>query len=516
MLGYYKCDLKGLGLLAVLCAAWASTGCSDSPATNDTPTEQELPAVGEVSACGSLDAAAASQIARDNTSAVLKASAQRADFLNSSALLSSLLQIEPGTLIKQDEIDDSINDLTTSLRDHLLAEGNVESVSGATVNYVLRPEVTCDTLEELLVDYDPTEAQMQRDDCLASYQQHPRRLSVTRVDCEAGDTVKLAYFSGDSTVAVAQVLLAPEALQVDVDVAQYLALLAELNSQTTDPITVNGASGELRGRLELSGATGLSAQLSLPTAASVDFDKDTENLHFGAGAAPAMAVATLDSQTKTVDGQLAAFSLYLRQPLQDWLSNWFDSSALPTATSQVLTSVPEAKGHLHYDGTTDRLVGAGLSLGDSRSTMVSESATLVSVEVAPDSDHQVDFEASAQADGTVLVAVPKGFGLQLTYALAPVAAQAESLPSFSTDDVVTLQTPAATSVTLLEDPNGDFAISSLLPGPVMRLDSGELSMTSTHYPEANLTVPAGQCLLQLDATPNLHEMFGDMSAGSCQ
>ena len=197
MLGYEKRDVTGLALVAAVLMAWGVTGCSDSKKTDEgTGTgKTELPPATEVTGCGSLDAATARTIASANVDAVLRAASERVDFLNASPLLARVFQVEQGRLIEQDKVSDSIDDLTSTLSDHILAEGNVAAVDGSTVEYVMRPEVTCDSLDEYLAnnDNDLEFAQSQRDDCLANYTDHPLRARATRVGCDAGDSLKLEH-----------------------------------------------------------------------------------------------------------------------------------------------------------------------------------------------------------------------------------------------------------------------------------------------------------------------------------
>jgi hypothetical protein len=496
----------------LLSACSGSTGGSlpASDATADLEQIEALPA------CGSLTAAEASAIVIGNVDGLVRGFADLTRFADASKVLRAATgssSSEP--LVDRAALDEDIDKITRELTEKFFAPSNVESAEGATVSYLLRPENMCPDPDPSLDEYSYQDALAEQADCVTDLTDNPARLVVTRVKCTEDENVRVDVLYGQNKNTLAVMLLTPHALQVGLDVAQYGKLAAESAPADSD-FVVSRAQGKATLRFVLEGAAKGTVHASVPENVLWESSENGESYAVSLSASPVAASLSIDATEKVIEGNLRLSQFVMTQPFASFVRDMFGREPIGAALFPTTTILAGIEGNIRFEANADRLLATGLGLGGSTSTISAEGATLVSIDVAPSLGRRIDAEITTSADGLLLAKVTKGFALQLTYKLEPVAAHVQDLQAFARNDVVSIDAPAGTVARFLRDEYGDLALQSLPIGPVLAIEQGSLSLSSASYPQANLTVEAPQCLHQLELVEHGHEMIGDMAAGVCQ
>lgn len=164
---------------------------------------------------------------------------------------------------------------------------------------------------------------------------------------------------------------------------------------------------------------------------------------------------------------------------------------------------------IDLSASSDSLVVRNIGLGDGTSTVKLAGETLVAVDINADSGRHFDLELTADSAGLPLLTVDPGLDLQVSYNLAPLA-----------DGGVAVDAPllnAGYSFTLGGErpsvqPVEADALTSFPGG--LRVVEGEL-VISADGADADVVVPAGQCLVEVTPAEGAHPLTGALAAVDC-
>src|SRR5690606_17664536 len=219
------------------------------------------------------------------------------------------------------DFDQSITDLIRDLENRIMHVDNVSELSnvselgGATVLYDLQPEVFCEqpepnpddpiAEEDALADYD---------DCLNSLMETPLGFEVTRVDCDAGDSVRISVLVGEERHNPLTLLLGPAQLSAEINLANLVSVL-EAHGDLDENTTISAdTSGRLRAQLSATDAS--SASLTLSIDAPIHWSSTTEGVDTNIELDQTGQIVSLQTSLsdESITGQLALGTLDYSMP----------------------------------------------------------------------------------------------------------------------------------------------------------------------------------------------------------
>lgn len=491
--------------------------------------------------CGEVDPGRAAALVVEHARHVLLTALERSAFLDASTTLASIARglfggnYPHGVLnvaARKEEVEALLEDVTQ----RYLTSENLEHSDGSTVTYLLRPEALCPA-PALDAGQAFEEEQREHQRCVDRFTV-PRRLELSRVRCDAASDQLLLRFSiGDRDLHPLALLLDREALQVSVYIPDFVESLVELNDFETEVLE---AVGELRIRLALNGGLkpsihltqlegparhlntvqmndAVHLSLSVPKRAAVDFRSEESAFRLELDPAPTAVLVEIEPKNSAASWSTQLSALALGQDLGAFIEATFDRELAEPASAVVTTTLPGIDAALDYTASDDRVRGSGLTLAGRASATAQGGSELLGFEIASLDDSAIDFAVAIGTANELEWSIPKGFALDIDYAMQPVASRVVALPEFALDDRVTIRTAAATRARLRHDEESGFwNLLRPTPGPVLKVETGALSLSSRAVPDADLQVEAGSCLQQLETHTAPHEMFGDMSAASCE
>ncbi len=470
-------------------------------------------------ACGSLTSADVRRIVTTNVGDVLHAAVAAAEFTEGSTLIARALNgggRTSDTFAFADDANQSIDDFLDDLNEHVFPEANVESTTASSVTYHPTPDVNC-PLDQDLATYAPELAQQDRQDCIDDLTKHAERYVVSRVACNGGDTLVISLEIGADHGVPGFLTAAPTSLALTLDVGATVRAEQAYGDDTDYDANPTGTASFVLDT-SAAGVATFSASLANELALGAT-DSASNHVRVTLGAEMDAVKLTADSHQRTLSGSLNLAALGFSYPLQSFIQQAFerDVTSSTPASDGVDIAVPAMKGAFEFDRSTDTLELTGLGLGASSTSVKSGSATLLSVDVNPDSGRSLDAAIGLDASGNLQVSPSPGFDLELGYSLKPVASKVLELEPFANDDKVAFKLLGSSPmVTLLEDVAGDLALTSRDSGAALRVGAGNFAMTSSTYaPNENVTVPAGQCLLYESSRDGQHDILRGYYAGTC-
>jgi len=483
--------------------------------------------------CGTLSSAQAVDFTTQKLDTALRAGLTSLAPVDSSVVLARLLTF--GTQKHVTPSADGVNNLAdfiNTIKDDWLTSGNVESSQTNVVTFKLNPEEMCKNTGVLTTSPDAgTTYDSNHQDCLNNYTNHPVRFSVTRINCDAGDNVHVDVLLDSDKKKVMTVDLVGTSAAASLDLGQLLSYSNSVEpvSQSSSQKTVfaTPATGVLSAKLDVSGTNKAHFALSLDPAINIGIKTSYNSADAGVTDTSLVSINVSPKQNLiTVDADALAgsvqFSLGLAQTKIDFPFDAFaqffnrDAASGVKHAEQVSLQVPAVDGNFVYSATGDTLTVTGLDIGQSTSTVVHGSNTLVSWDSNANAGWKLDLKANGLTTGDVALTLSTPFDVHIKYALAPVQTLIVNLQSFALDDDVDFKIAAPSSnVTLLQDGSGYLNLVGSLSGSLLRVDTGTFAATSRAAPAANATVAAGQCLNRNPSATGSHAMLQTLSGGAC-
>jgi hypothetical protein len=463
--------------------------------------------------CGTLTSEEASRIASDNIAAVLHASVETTRFLEASVLVQKLLGRGPEAeepFVFADDANESIDEMVDTLRTDVLVDANVETSTDNAVTYHLTPEVNC-PLDEEYFEIDPEGATLEQEECTADLVAHPVRYTVSRVECDHGDAVRIVLEVGEARIVPGALTAAPSMLTLRLDVAETVRAVKD-----DDPTAVFDAdsSGSIVATL-MSGYGISNLTFALETDVVLGALEAEEPWRVVAEASPYAVALNASSESTHLAGGLRLGTLDATVPLATFVSalGLELGPDVPT-TDTVDLHVPRLSAGVDFDAFVERLAlfdtdlpTVSVNRGDDR---------LFSLDINKEADWALSAVVELDEDGLVSASANPGFTLDLAFGLAPLENQLVDPPPFMLEDHVSFALSGdAPSVTLLDDADGGLLLTARTEGPVVRVDAGSLVLSSELAESEGATVDEGQCLLFDPTLEGEHDLLRGYYADEC-
>ena len=405
------------------------------------------------------------------------------------------------------DMSDAIDELVQSLREDVFSDANLESSDESSVTYRLGPDLFCSSGDVVAVPPGgvPPEPTGVDPDCEASVERLQPRLRLSSPS--AGDVdVALLLTAGRHNPVTLE--LYRDHVGVVVDLAGIKSTLDEVGEQIEGLASMSGRLGlEILKNADLD----YSLRFNVIEAVSVvAVDDEGQSVSYALGASVPTAELRLDGNARRVIGSYAMGSLTVQGPLQAFRSSFetteYDDLGNPlpggTYTGAIELLLGGLDGSVTFDGSTDRLSFTGLGLGDVSSTLKHDGVTLAEVDLNPAAGRHFDVTVENVPDVGANVTLSPTFDLTALLNFAPLANQVSDIPSYMLSDTLRVW---------FDGDNPSFRTEA----EQLRVLSGALHLSSSAMPEANLEVPAGNCLFDSGTEAPAHELLGALAAGAC-
>jgi hypothetical protein len=468
-------------------------------------------------------------------------------------------QIEPFVGESQSDLHDEL----VKLRDEQLVASNVESNAGGTVTFLLRPETACkDDSPSAVMQPIPSGSGGSASmggasatggttstldtDCVKEQTDHPVRVRVSRIACDQGDNIAVEVMRGVQPERLALAELYAERAELEVNLGAFLRSIVSFSSSDVGVVASNGttvvtssspstrtekaefsaAVGVLKGTLTLTGANRASGVVSITQA--IDFTtNDEQPQRFRMAAGNNVATIEADGASKTIKVTANLGAVDMRTEFADFISGMFglDLKSENTAQSPVDMHVAGLRGSLSLDGAKDIVTAEGMDLGGSAATATQNGTTLLSVNATNAQQGSIAASFIGATDDSLGLILPAGLNIDIRYGLEPVMSLIDGPANYLAKDQLRIAAVPATSLRLeaesFDDSDtsvagGDITVTSSQTGPLFRVETGSVTMSSSLWPNNTVNVAANQCLTRTpQTTANGHDLLDDFVVGAC-
>lgn len=415
------------------------------------------------------------------------------------------------------ELRESVEELVRHLRERILIPANLESETSTSATYRLGPSVLCGEQEPAPGaggnDTSQDEACVER----------ANRLQLRlRLTSEREGDVDMAVLVGRERNEPVVFELHRKSLGLRVDLGEAMDVARELGEDSED---IEELSGELQLQLVENAARDYSLELNVLSALAAVVRSDGERVEASLGASSPALELRLDGNARRVLAGMDLRAFRLVGPLRLFAGAFADDSAgdseYAPGTSELIAPEPTEpnyhgaidlflsglQGTLEYVAESDVLELNGLGFGDTTSTLRHDGRTLLALDLNAAQGRHVDLVLEPEGEGTKLTISPS-FDLKLALAFHHIADQVEGIAEHLLNDTWHFWSEGEEPAVLAEDEQ-------------LRVLSGALHFDSSADPSANVTVPAGLCLLGDQEADGEEEEDDDdwrhqLSAGVCQ
>jgi hypothetical protein len=394
-------------------------------------------------------------------------------------------------MTQEENFDDTAADVESLLKDRLMTAANVETASPTEVTYLLKGDPTCRPLPSKILE---GAADVVDPECAADLQ----KLSVRVVVRGDGDGYRFKILLGPALYELATFVVHSDLLGWEADLFQAWQAGDFANMAL-------GGQGEVMPFGRLQGRVKLAVQKLGPAKVSVSYGvleamdiqgKTDEPFAFSmAKSDPVLAL--------TADGPAEQLTIKLGVPRTDVRAPWD-----PKSTGARNTDLHVALGGLFGETTisegTEEVTFKGIGLAPSFAEV--RFAHIVDVAFNPQSGNKMDLTVKSLAGGGSRFEISPRFDLSVGMKLKAVQADfAETPPAAFLDQTYSVVV-AGGAPGVIEVTDAGF-----------KLVAGSLTLATSADPAATVTVPAGQCLVDVEAPADTaHPLLGAVTAGSCQ
>ncbi len=416
------------------------------------------------------------------------------------------------------ELGEELEDLVQHLREHILIPANLESETSTSATYRLGADVLCDD-EELIAPASSSSGEPSHDeDCVERADRLQLRLRLTSP--RQGD-VDIAVLVGQERNQPVVFELHRRSLGLRVDLAEALDTARELGNDTAD---IEQLSGELQLQLVENAARDYSLELNVLSALKSVVRSKGERLEASLGAASPAFELRVDGNARRFLAGLDLRSFRMVGPLRVFADAFVaDSSEDPAhepGAHDLIAPEPEPEpepsyhgaidlflsglqGTLEYVADSDVLKLSGLGFGDATSKIDYDGRSLLALDLNAAQGRHVDLVLEPQGDQTK-ISISPSFDLKLALAFHHIANQVEGIAEHLLNDTWHFWSEGTEPAVIAEDEQ-------------LRVVSGALHFESAADSSANVTVPAGMCLLgEAEASEETDDWRHQLSAGVCQ
>ena len=424
------------------------------------------------------------------------------------------------------ELREAAADWVRELRERILIEENLESETSTEAIYLLGPAVLCDRAPAV----DTVTGGELDADCVEQVNRLQPRLRLTSPN--EGD-IDIALLLGEARRAPLTVQLYQSSLGLSADLGQIFALSRDLGE---DLEGVESLAGVLQLQLVENQPRDYSLELNVLEALSLELSSDGDTLSASLGASSPAWHVRVDGNARSLSAGIDLALFKLVGPLRLFADSFEGGSATGAGSSAGLAAPPGdafaplpeplpepapiepaytgiidlfvagLSGTATYTADSDVLELEDLGFGDSTSTLKHDGNTLFSLDFNQLQGRRVNLVIEPAGDGAKISVTPT-FDLKMALAFHYVADQFDDLASYLLDD--TLRVWFAGDAPAVEAADGQ-----------LRVVSGTLNLESSATPGENLSVTAGMCLVELEATAETTTVsehpFSSFAASACE
>ena len=404
------------------------------------------------------------------------------------------------------ELDEAITALMETLRDEIFTTENLESEDASSVTYLLGPSMFCDNqvIDDSSAGAPPPPSL--DPECVDQINRVQPRIRLSSPGAGNVDVQLLLTSEKRNPVTLE---LYEDHIGAILDLGETKAALDSIGEDTGNLVSMVGKFGvELRKNAELD----FSLRSSVLDAIEVVTENDLgEQIRIALGRSVPMFELRLDGNARQVTGTLDYGTFALDGPLNAFRDTFADTEYDPVTgeelPGQVYTGHTELfvaglEASITYDGNMDRLDVLDIGFGDESSTLKHDGTVLAQVDLNPQAGRHFDLSVQKQPEGEPIVTFSPTFDLSVLLNFAPLANQiADISPSILNDTLRIWFDGQNPSVQGRED--------------ALRVVSGTLNLSSSSTPAANLSAPAGMCLVDSNAEEPAHEVLGAFAVSTC-
>lgn len=427
-------------------------------------------------------------------------------------------QVEPADVEEaRAELRESVEELVRHLRERVLIPANLESETSTSATYRLGPSVLCDEEEPLAQPGTGGDAASYDPDCVEQVNRLQLRLRLTSQ--REGD-VDMAVLIGQERNEPVVFELHRRSLGLRVDLGEALDVARELGEEPED---IEQLSGELQLQLVENEARDYSLELNVLSALKAIVRSEGERVEASLGASSPALELRVDGNARRVLAGLDLRSFHMIGPLRLFADAFGDDSdeielnpgaaglvapepAEPNYHGAIDLFLSGLQGTLEYVAENDVLQLSGLGFGDATSAIKHDGRTLLELDLNAARGRHVDLLLEPEGDQTKITISPS-FDLKLALAFHHIADQVEGIAAHLLDDTWHFWSEGDEPAIIAEEEQ-------------VRIVSGALHFESAADPSANVTVPAGMCLVAAEEAADDSEEDDDwrhrLSAGVCE
>ena len=423
----------------------------------------------------------------------------------------------------REDANEAVDELVKTLREKIFTPENLESEDADSATYLLGANVWCSDDEQAVAPASPTgQAPPAPGDsapdpeCEEQAQKFQVRLRLSSPS-EGDIDVELLLTSSRRNPATLE--LHDDHVGVVIDLDEVDATLDALGEEVEN---LRSLSGTVAFELVRYAALDYGLRYSVREAVHVGLSHDDgQPIDFKLAASEPTFELRLDGNARKLTGTYDVGALGLIAPLDLFANDEPDSGELPEPSSGAPTPTPAPpsapltgtidaflaglEGSVGFDGNQDELNLVGLGLGDASSTLKHDGTLIGKLDVNADAGRHFDLLIQNSADGDPTLRFSPTFDLRVLLNFSSLAAQIDDLPAYALNDELRASFEGAQPT-----------LQPLADSGALRITSGTLNLTSAATPAANLSVPAGSCLVELDgSSPAAHELLGQFAVSTC-
>jgi hypothetical protein len=418
-------------------------------------------------------------------------------------------------------MNDAIDELVELLREKIFTPENLESEDASSATYLLGPNVLCSESDSDAVSPLPAPGAVAPppgdaapdQDCVEQANRLQIRLELSSPS-DGDIDVRLLLSSARRNPATLE--LHDDHVAAVVDLGEVKATLDALDEDTGQ---LQAMSGTVAFEIFRYAALDYGLRASVRNAVHVGLvHDDGQPIEVDLAASVPSAELRLDGNARKLTGTYALGALGVLAPLDAFRSGGDaaevplpnDASPLPEPeqpwTGTIDAFLAGIDGSVTFDGSDDRLDLTNLGFGNASSTLEHDGTLIARLDVNPDAGRHFDLRVERSDGEEPKFTFSPTLDLRVLLNFASLASQLDDLPAYAQDDE------------LRAFFDGDApAVRPLSEQNLLKVVSGTLNLTSRSMPAANLMVPAGSCLAEVDNdSPVAHELLGQFAVSNCQ